>query len=899
MRELLARLRDWFRRDRLNAELSDELRFHAEMLSRDARARGVEPDHASHVARRALGNPTRIREEARDRWSVAWLDHLQQDARYAARGLRRNPGFTIAVVLTLGLGIGANAAMFNLIDQLMFRPYPYLRDPGSVHRIYLQTTNRGRVSTISTFPFTRYLDLQRWTTSFSQSAAFVSGIHGVGTGDATRERSVLGVSRGFFEFFEARPALGRFFLPDEDVIAGGSNVAVLGFDLWSTEYGARDVIGESIQVGSARYTIVGVAPEHFAGVGDGVVPAVYVPITAYAANEGGGNRADYYLKYNWDWAQMMVRRKPGVSLAAATADLSSAFVRSWNASRAIHPLYRSAELAQPHVVAGALKTAAGPDRSLESRTLLWVTGVAVTVLLIACANVTNLLLTRALRRRREIALRLALGVSRARLAAQAFTEGLLLAALGCVAGVGVAQWGGLALRRLFVTSASSFDVVTDARTLFVAMAVALAAAMVAAIAPVFFTGRQDITTTLKSGAREGTYQHSPIRSMLLVTQAALCAVLLVGAGLFVRSLGNVRGIHLGYDVDKLLLVHWERRGTTLDSAARAALRRRVLDVVLAKPDVERGAWVTNTPFSAGTSIFTLAVEGIDSVAALGRFTYQVASSDYFATMGTRLLRGRSFNEDDRADRPAVVVVSQAMAARLWPGREAVGQCLRISWRTPRADTMPCTTVIGVVENAVHNPIADYPFRYYLPETQLDFGSTSLILRLRRDPASAVEDIRRALQAVMPGQALVTVQTARDMFDMKRRSWLVGATMFVAFGALALIVAAIGLYGVIAYNVAQRMHELSVRVALGAQAGDVARLVVGQGVRLAAVGLAIGGAISLAAGRWIQPLLFEQSAKDPTVFGFVAATLILVALLASSLPAIRATRADPNAVLRSE
>src|SRR6478672_11100916 len=275
MRELIARLRDWLRRDRLDAELADELRFHSEMLSRDARSSGVRPDDAPYVARRALGNLTAVREETRDRWSVTWLDHFQQDARYAARGLRRNPGFTAAVVLTLGLGIGANAAMFNVIDQLMFRPYPYLRDPGSVHRVYLQTSNRGRVNTTAVFPFTRYQDLQRWTTSFSQVAAFVSATHGVGTGDATRERSVLGVTAEFFEFFDARPAIGRFFGAGEDVIANAANVAVLGFDLWSADYGSRNVIGESIQVGNARYTIVGVAPEHFVGVGD-AVPAVYV-----------------------------------------------------------------------------------------------------------------------------------------------------------------------------------------------------------------------------------------------------------------------------------------------------------------------------------------------------------------------------------------------------------------------------------------------------------------------------------------------------------------------------------------------------------------------------------------------------------------------------------------------
>jgi putative ABC transport system permease protein len=898
MRELLARLRDWLRRAQLGAELTEELRFHRELLERDARADGVQATDAAYVARRRLGNVTRVHEDARDRWSVPWLDHLRQDARYALRGLRRAPGFTTAVVLTLGLGIGANAAMFGVIDRLMFRPYPYLRDPGSVDRVYLRTAGWERDNAYAIFPYTRYLDLKRWTTSFSQYAAFVTATHGVGTGDAARERGVVGVSASFFEFFEARPALGRFFVAAEDGIPVGANVAVLSFQFWNAELGGRDVIGEAIQVGNVPYTIIGVAPEGFVGVSEGSPPAVFIPITAYAANQGGGSRADYFLKYNWDWTQMMVRRKPGVSRATATSDLTDAMLRSWNASRAVH-LYGPAERMRPRAVVGALKTAAGPNPGLEAKTLLWVTGVAVIVLVIACANVANLFLARALRRKREVALRLALGVSRGRLAAHAFTESLVLSVLGCAAGIAIAQWGGFVLRRLFIPSTARFDVVTDWRTLAVAMSAALVAAVATGLAPVFFAGRDDITTTLKAGAREGTYQRSGARAILLVTQGALSVVLLVGAVLFVRSLDNVRGLRLGYEVDRVLLVEWEGRGTPMDSSDRAALRHRLLETALARPDVERGAWTNSAPFGRGTSIMNLAVPGVDSVSRLGRFTYQIASSDYFATVGTRILRGRAFTDRDRVGATLAVVVSAAMAARLWPDQDALGRCLRISWRSTRPDTMPCTTVVGVAENAVHDPIADHPMRYYLPESQLDFGATWLLLRMRRDPAAAAEDVRRALQAVMPGQSLVTVQPARELFDAKRRSWLVGATMFVGFGILALLVAAIGLYGVITYNVAQRMHELGVRIALGAQATDVLRLVIGQGVRLAAAGIVVGSTLALAAARWIQPLLFQQSAKDPAVFGLAGALLIGVALVASAVPAAKAMRANPTTVLRTE
>ena len=899
MREWLARLIDWFRRGALDRELAEELRFHRERLERDALASGSDVATARSSAGRRLGNLTRIAEEAREHWSIPVLDQLQQDVRYAFRGLRRSRAFTATVVTTLALGIGANAVMFNVVDQLMLRPYPFLRDAGDVHRVYLRTAGWNRDNAYAVFPYTRYLDLRRWTSSFSHHAAFVTATHGVGTGEAAKERTVSGVSASFFDFFDARPVRGRFFGSAEDSLPAGTNVAVLGFEYWRAELGGRELLGESIQVGNAPYTIIGVAPQGFVGVTEGSPPAVFVPITAYAANEGGGGRANYFLNYDWDWAQMIVRRRPGVTHDEATSDLGQAFVQSWHASRAVHPLYRPAEQAGLGVVAGPLKTTAGPDMGLEARTLLWVMGVAGIVLLIACANVANLFLARALRRRREVALRLALGVSRGRLAAQAFTESLILALLGCSVGLAIAQWGGTALRGLFITSLSRFDVLTDWRTLAVAVAAATAAAIATGMAPVLLAGREDLNATLKSGGRGTTVQRSRARTTLLVAQGALSVTLLIGAGLFVRSLGNVRDLHLGYDVDPVLLVRWERRGTPMDSTTRASVRQRLLETALARPDVERGAWVSNVPFGSGTTVLTLAVPGIDSVRRLGRFTYQVVSPDYFATVDTRLVRGRSFDHRDGANAPPAVVVSEAIAAALWPGADPLGRCMKFGWRTPRADTMPCHTVIGVVENAVHDPVTDLPLRYYLSDTQLDIGSTSLLLRLRRDPALVAEDVRRELQAVMPGQSHVAVEPARDMVNAKRRSWQIGATMFVGFGVLALVVAAVGVYGVIAYDVTQRRHELGVRVALGARTGDVIGLVIGNGTRVALAGVALGIGVALLAAPWIEPLLFRQAARDPVTYGLVASTMLLVALVACAVPAIRAARADPTTALRAD
>jgi predicted permease len=354
-------------------------------------------------------------------------------------------------------------------------------------------------------------------------------------------------------------------------------------------------------------------------------------------------------------------------------------------------------------------------------------------------------------------------------------------------------------------------------------------------------------------------------------------------------------MRLGYDADRVLLVTRHPRGALLTSTELVTQRRRLLETAQRIPAVEHAAWVSSVPF-VETTTTGLFVPGIDSVRRLGRFAYQATTPDYFNTMGTRILRGRAFSEADRVGAPRVVVVSEAMGRVLWPGRDPIGQCIRVN-----ADTMPCTTVIGVAEDAIQTSLtSDARLQYYLPiEQNWPDGGWALLLRMRGDPARDAENVRRALQPVMPGQSYVSDAPLGMIVDAERRSWQVGATMFVAFGALALTVAAVGLYGVISYDVAQRMHEIGVRVALGAQARDVVALVVGKGISFAAAGVGIGLTIALLAARWIQPLLFEQSARDPMTYGSVGALLVLVAVVASAVPAHRATRADPNAALRAD
>ena len=889
MREWLNRLSDWFRRDKLEAELRDEIRFHHSALERDAH----DTDPVS--ARRRLGNTTRAIEDSRERWSIPWLDQLQQDVRYAVRSLRRSPGFSLGVIATLALGIGANAAMFGVVDRLMYRPYPMLRDPSTVHRVYLRYMERDALRTTFSFEYARYLDFQKWTNSFSEFAAFAPMSRAVGSSQATRERGIAAVSASFFDFFNARPVLGRFFTRDEDVTPRGAPVVVLTHSFWQNEFGGRDVIGKPLLIDRLTYTIIGVAPPGFEGVNEGPPRSAFIPITTYAGSQEGRDGREYYTHYNWGWMQMMVRRRPNVSLASASTDLTTAYIRSWNTERPMFPQLPPVEIAKPHAIVGPLKTSAGPDPSLENRTALWVTGVTVIVLLIACANVANLFLGRALRRRREVALRLALGVSRRRLAVQTMTESVVLALVGCALGILVAQTGGQTLSRQFLPEGQPFSLLGDWRTLMVAIGGALFAAMLTGIVPAMLATKADLATSLKAGAREGTYHRSRTRTALLIAQGALSVALLVGAGLFVRSLNRVRDMRLGYDAERILLVRRDFRGVSLNDTATIALQRRLLETAQALPGVVSAATVSSVPFwsHSSTNFF---VAGIDSVRRLGRFTYQVASADYFATTGTRILRGRPFGAEDRAGAPPVVVVSQSMGNVLWPGRDALGQCIRVG-----ADTMPCRTVIGIAEDAVQMSFTnEQRFRYYLPLEQFRPSSGSfLMIRTRGDPAAMAESVRQALQGLMPGEGFITAWPLDEVMRGPRRSWEIGATLFVAFGGLALLVAAIGLYAVIGYNVTQRMHEIGVRIALGAQTGDVVRLVVGQGMGFAVAGAVLGGVLAYLAARWVQPLLFQQSARDPFVFLTVGGMLVMVAIAASSVPAFRATRADPNSTLRAE
>jgi len=830
------------------------------------------------------------------------LDALRQDLHYAVRGLRAKPGFTIAVVATLALGIGANAAMFSIVDRMLFRPPPMLRDPATAHQVYVFETYRGQEIASTPDQYARYLDLTRDTRSFSQTAGYARRELAIGVGDAAREMSVGAVSASFFEFFDAPPAVGRYFSGAEDALPSGRPVVVLSHTYWETAFGGRtSAIGSAIQIGSTTYTVIGVAPDGFVGLWPDRPPVAYIPITNYAGSRaptiGSLSHRQWWTTYSWGWMSMIARRKADVSIAQANADLTHAMQLSYLAEakefpKAAPPI----ALAKPHAMVASILDERGPNASSVSKVAAWVGGVSVIVLLIACANVANLLLARAFKRRREVAVRLALGVSRRRLLGQLLTESVLLALLGGVAGLFIAQWGGAALRHVLLPRSAPAGVLGDSRTMLFAGAAALLVGFITGVAPMTqaIRGGRTLVDDLKAGAREGTYHRSALRVGLLVAQAALSVALLVGAGLFVRSLQNVNSQRLGYDVDPVAVIELNMRGVKLDSAHAYQLEHRLLAAAQAIPGVTHATLSASTPFYDHWSI-GLYVPGIDTVQRLGRFELNAVSPDYFATFGTHVLRGRQFNAQDTRTAPRVMVVSQGMAKRLWPGREALGQCVRL-----RADTMPCTTVVGIAEEIRERNIAGDSalFTYYVPAEQFA-GNPGLALRTAGPATAYLETIRRALQHEMPGPSYVTVTPFSRIIGNRTQAWKLGATMFVAFGLLALALAAVGLYGTIAYTVAQRTHEMGVRVALGAQARDVIALVVRDGVAIGVAGLVLGALAAIGASRWLTPLLFKEPANDPWVFGIVAVVLLAVAVAASWIPARRAARVDPQVALRAE
>jgi putative ABC transport system permease protein len=893
-------LRFW-RRD-VRADIDDELRFHFDarieelvgqgMTARAARARAIAEFGDVEEVRRDLGEIGDRVARRRDRGE--WFDALRQDVLYSVRSLRRTPAVSLTIIVTLALGLGVNAAMFSLLDAVFVRPPTGVARPRELRRLWAERHFSNGTQFWPGFDYASYDALSATLGDRAELFAYRYPVSSaIGEGEDPPTANVVAATANYFRVLGVHPAIGRFYSPEEDRVDAPAPVVVVSDAFWRGRLdGDPRVIGRSIDVSDAgfgsnqlrHYTIIGVMPARFSGVDLDAVD-IWRPI-------GSGMPAG---KDPWYRNPRINGFQVGLRLAPDARE-GELIQRATNRLRGpgIDFLQDTTVVAQ----FGPVVRARGPgklDSSVQVATRLG--GVAIIVLIVACANIVNLLLARAVRRRREIAIRLTLGVSRARLVRLLVTESVLLALVAAVAAAFAALWGGTLLRQLLTPEIHWADSPLNARVLAFAGLAALACGIVAGLVPALQTLSPDLTTALKAGAREGSSRPSRLRSSLIVVQAALSVVLMVGAALFVRSLTNVEAFDIGYSVDRLAFV--SLANGALDSTGRRAQSDRLLAMqprFERIPGVERVAYTSGRPKYAIQ--FTTYFPDADTLAhkkPAGIFT--AVTSGFFAASGTRLLRGHDFSPSPTPADPYTVIVNQAMADALWPHEEPMGRCIRFE-KTPT-----CATIVGVVQTAMLNDVKEDPSPHmYLQLDHMPIGGWRVgDVVLRVDPrrtTAVLNEMRAMLRTEFPNVYSRSTTMAAAM-EPDYRPWRLGATLFTLFGFLALVVAGVGVYSSVSYGVSQRTHEFGVRAALGATIGDVLGQVLREGLRTVSVGVAVGVVLALLAGRLVASLLYGVKATDPSAMTIAAAMLLLIAAIASLVPAWRAAQANPVEALRSE
>jgi predicted permease len=846
---------------------------------------------------RSLGPIMHNRWKSRGRGSAArgagrvdWLGDLAADARYVVRSTSRSPALALAIALTLGLGIGAAATMYGVIDRLLLRGPERVVDPESIRRVYahVRTKASGEFTT-SYLGYASYTTLRDHARSVAQAAAYNVNDGRIGRGVDAVIAHVGAATADFFPLLGVRPALGRFFTPQEDAPPDGQRVVVLDHGYWQRQLGgARSAIGRTIVIDDQPFTVIGVAPAGFTGVELRPVD-LWIPMSA-----GNHPTRDWPSTWRAQWLNVVVRPKPHLSARQVDDDLTATFRASYTGSDLE---WKAADISGRSIAF----TPGGIERP-EASIARWLAAVALLVLVIAAANVANLLLVRALRRHHEISIRLALGIGRLRLARLLAMESLAYAALGGAASVAIAYVGGETMHRVFLPNVAWGPSPVTGRVVLLAIALTAVVGTLISLAPIGQVLPLDLAAALRTNVAASNARSSRSRRALLILQTALSMTLLIGAGLFMRSLSNVRHLDLGLEPERVLVVgvDWPRVATTDASAANAERARRanawreLRDRLAHDPGIAHAAVAVGSPFGNGFGV-DVKIPGRDTLpAAPGGGPYVSAVGvDYFATTGTPLLRGRAFSAADGPLAPRVAIVNETMAALVWPSDDPLGKCIII-------DDHPCSTVVGIVRDARRYSIKEpRSMQYYIPFGQeTGFGGAVLLVRPAGDARAFEGTLRRAVSRIVPHANYISVYSMQDRVDPQIRPWRLGATMFGLFGAVALGIAAIGLYSVIAYATAQRTHEFGVRLAIGSDGGRLLRGVLYDGLRMAGWGLFTGLTVSLLAGDRIAPLLFNVSPRDPVVFVVVGATLIVVAMLASLVPAWRASRTDPVIALRT-
>ena len=901
-RQVCLRTRSLWRWRRRESELDEEIRFHLAEETEERVAAGMSPEQASAAARRDFGNVPLIRELTRETWGWGPAERVFQDVRTAIRGMRRNPSYPCAVVLILALGIGLNAAMYGPLSRLFLHAPPHIEDPDGIHRVWVRerferdapiTSLIGAALTNDRMDWAEFSALRAETGRFAAVAGYtVPRPMYHGRGQRAEALQASWVTGDFFALLGARPAVGRPIMAEDDD-PSAPPVAVIGDGYRRRRFGrGREALGATVTFDEVTYEIVGVLPPGFSGP-DPRAADVWVPLQIAATGSRGNNWKRSGSGFN---LTPLVRLAPGVTAqdagAAATAGVQAARVGS--------PI-PDLEHREVTVLLGPILRTRGPASLAGDMQLpLVVGGVALVVLLVATANVSNLLMLRVAARRRELAVRHALGAGRWGVGRLLFIESLVLAALSGAAALGVAVAAGRVLRATVRYEWAGQPL--DATALAFTGGAVLAVGIVAAIFPAVCAARSRGIARL-DGSRGAGALGAPLRTGLIVVQAALSLVLLNGAVLFYRSFEAARQLDVGYAKEDLLTVRLagERRSTQLDTDTVESMEARVRSL----PGVLDVAQGTNTPMTQATAGLGVRAEGLDQLPRMNGPFQNFVTPNYFRVTGLSVSQGRGFTEWDRAGTQKVAVVNTTFARLVWPSQGAVGRCLFVGEATD------CTNVVGVVESALEFGLREahrLPI-YYLPLEQawadthaaefLNTGRT-LVVRTRGNPGRVVPPVLTVLADLFPHLPANRVRSLPAVFAPRIRAWTIGTGLFGAAALLALLLAAIGLYAIIAFGVRQRELEFGIRRALGAQPSDLLRMILTRGFALTAVGIATGGLASFWAGRWVAPLLFDgRSPRDPLSLAAAALVLVTAALVASLVPARRAAMADPRQALQAE
>ncbi len=824
------------------------------------------------------------------------MHSLLSNVRHALRVLWKTPGVTIVAVLSLALGIGANTAIFTIINSVFLNPLP-VKEPSSLAEVFTVDTQTATTTNFTLTPSSlpNYQDYREQNTVFSGLAASTFPIPLNWSGPAEPEQlPCMLVSANYFDLLGVPAYLGRTFLPDEDKKPGGNPVAVLSYSLWTKRFGAdRGVIGRVITLNQQPYTVVGVAPRNFKGTFSLANPdAIWIPLSMRSQALSG-----FLLNYAEDrrfrWLFMIGRLKDGVGIRQAEANLKTI-------ASALAAQYPNDNKGRTVSVASLSDSALGINQRrqfvLAGSVLMGVVGL---VLLIACVNVANLLLSQAAKREKEFTIRAAMGANRAQLLRQLLTESSLLSLLGAAVGLVIAYWGRSALwsfRPPFL-EANAIGLALDARVLGFTAAVAVLTGLLFGIVPALKASNPNLAEILKTGGRGNTmgWTHNRLRSLLVVAEMALALVALVGAGLFVRSMQNAQKMELGFESKNLFVFGFNLASQRYETERGLQFFRDAVERARSVPGVEAAAIATNAPLAGG--IFgTVAREGEENNPNLRGtlVAFNEVSPDYFETLRIPRIRGRNFTEFDRDGSTPVAIVGQAMAKMLWPDQDAVGK------RFFLVGLGGLYEVVGIVADSVQLAVGETPAPVaYFPVPQRYTPAVTLQVRTSGNPDALVGSVRAQVQQLDRNLPLTNVQTIEQILDQGLWAPRMGAALLGLFGLLALLLASVGIYGVLAYSVSQRTHEIGIRMALGAHPGQVLHLVLKEGMRLAAAGAGLGIVAAIFLMRLASDLLYEVSARDPLTYGSVALLLCAVAFLACYVPARRATGVDPLVALRYE